>query len=93
MTTQNDIAIAEAEVDKNYKHFLSMLPEWQSGHLSDYTLIHHQQLVDFYESKNDAIRTGIREFGWGHFSVQSVRNRPIDLGYQSHVLFGSPSPA
>lgn len=33
-----------------------MLPEWQQNHLSEFALIHHQALVYFFASNNDAIK-------------------------------------
>ena len=86
-TTKVTVEAAENEVSENYEYFKKMQAEWLDGHLSDHALIHHQKLVDFFESENDAIHTGVREFGWGNFSVQSVKNDPIDLGHQSNILF------
>lgn len=78
---------AENEVRENYKYFKKMRTKWLDDHKSDYALIQQQKLVDFFESEKDAIHTGIREYGLGNFSVQSVENRPFDLGHQSNVLF------
>ena len=87
MTTQSKMVTAEKEVSKNYRYFKEMQAEWLDGHMSDYALIHKQKLVEFFESEKDAVRTGVRDYGWGNFSVQSVRNEPVDLGHQSNVLF------
>lgn len=87
MTTKSEIEAAEREVSENYKYFQEMLPKWRDGHPSDFVLIHHQELVGFFESENDAVKAGIMQYGMGKFSVQSVLNQPIDLGYQSHALF------
>ena len=87
MTTQSEMVAAEKEVGKNYAYFKNMQTKWLVDHISDYALIHRQKLVDFFESEKDAINTGVREYGWGKFSVQSVRDAPIDLGHQSNVLF------
>lgn len=87
MTTKDEIAAAEKEVRANYEYFKQMQPEWRDAHLLEFALIHRRQLVDFFESENDAVKVGVRQYGMGKFSVQSVRDDPIDLGYQSHVLF------
>ena len=87
MTTQSETVTAEKEVSENYKYFKKMQAKWLDGHLSDYALIHKQKLVAFFESEKDAVHTGVRDYGWGNFSVQSVRNEPVDLGHQSNVLF------
>ena len=87
MTTQSEMAALEKEVEKNYAYFKKMQAKWLDGHLSDYALIHRQKLIAFFESEKDAIHTGVRDYGWGEFSVQSVRNAPVDLGHQSNALF------
>jgi len=87
MTTADEITAAEKEVSANYEYFKQMQPEWRDEHLLEFALIHRQQLVDFFGSENDAIKAGVKQYGMGKFSVQSVRDDPIDLGYQSHVIF------
>ncbi|MDD9810319.1 MAG: hypothetical protein OXU71_01170 [Gammaproteobacteria bacterium] len=87
MNTTDEIAAAEKEVSANYEYFKQMQPEWRGEHLLEFALIHRQQLVDFFESENDAVKVGIKDYGMGKFSVQSVKDDPIDLGYQSHALF------
>ena len=90
MTTKDDMKAAHKEVDANYEFFKKMLPKWRNKKMpayANYVLLHHQQLVDFFESEKDAVRTGERDYGWGNFSVQAIKEVPIDLGFQSHVLF------
>ena len=87
MTMASDTAKAENEVSKNYAFFKKMQPEWEAEHRTEYALLHHQKLIAFFESENDAIHTGVRDYGWGDFSVQPVADQHIDLGYQSNVLF------
>ena len=87
MTTINEIELARIEVTQNYQYFQKMLPEWQNDHLSKFALIHKQQLVGFFDSLNDAFQVGMKDHGWGDFSVQSVKHDPIDLGHQSNALF------
>ena len=87
MTTKDQIKAAEKEVSANYQYFKKMQPEWRDKHLTEFALIHHQQLVDFFANENEAIDIGINQYGMGKFSVQSVQNIPIDLGYQSNALF------
>lgn len=87
MATKDEIAAAEKEVSANYQYFKKMQPEWRDEHLVEFALIHHQKLVDFFESEKDAIKVGIRYYGVGKFSIQSVKNDPFDLGHQSNILF------
>ena len=87
MTTQNEIETAKKEVNENYKFFKENLSEWQHGHLSEFALIHHQELVGFFESEHDAIQIGVKDYGLGNFSIQPVQHAPADLGHQSNALF------
>ncbi len=87
MVTKHETEAAEREVSENYKYFQDMLPEWRKTHVSGHVLIHHQKCVDFFESSSDAIQVGIKDYGLGKFSVQSIQNIPVDLGHQSNVLF------
>jgi len=87
MTTADEIAAAKKEVSANYEYFKQMQPEWRDEHLLEFALLHRQQLVDFFDSENDAVKAGIKQYGMGNFSVQSVKNDPIDLGSQGNILF------
>lgn len=87
MSKQNKIELAQKEVGDNYQYFKKMLPEWRKQRSSGYALIHHQQLVGFFDTENDAIQVGVKDHDWGNFSVQSVRDNPVDFGYQSNALF------
>jgi len=87
MNTTDEIAAAKKEVSANYEYFKRMQPEWRAEHLLEFALIHRQQLVDFFDSENAAVRVGIKQYGMGNFSVQSVKNDPIDFGSQADILF------
>jgi len=87
MTTADEIAAAEKEVSANYEYFKRMQPAWRDEHLLEFALLHRQQLVDFFDSENDAVKAGIKQYGMGKFSVQSVQGDPIDLGSQGKILF------
>ena len=87
MPTKDRIDAAEREVNENYDYYQKMLPEWRDAHLNGHVLIHHQKPMGFFESIRDAIQVGIKDYGMGNFSVQSIENIPVDLGHQSNALF------
>ena len=87
MTTKHEVEAAEREVNENYEYFQRMLPEWRKDHMTECVLIHNQESIGFFESMYDAIQVGIKDYGLGKFSVQSIQNIPADLGHQSNVLF------
>lgn len=81
-----EIASAKRVVDENFEYFKSRLPELKTAHSNEFTLLHEQTIVDFFESENDAIKEGMKNYGEGKFSVQKVADDHIDLGYQSYVI-------
>ncbi len=76
---------AEKEVSQNYEYFLTMLPQWRQTNPTHFALLRHQQLVDFYETENDAIKVGVKDFGWGDFSVQPVNETPVQIYYRANA--------
>ena len=83
----NALEKAQLEVDKNFEFFKSKLQKLKIDHANKFALIHHQEIIAYYNDEMDAIDTGIREYDYGNFSVQQVAEKPIDLGYQSNVIF------
>ena len=77
---------ATREVRANFEYFRSILPELMKNHYKEFALLHDKGVIAFFESENDAIKTGKRDYGPGGFSVQQVVDARIDLGYQSHLI-------
>lgn len=75
------------EVDNNFAYFKTKFSEFKKTHFKEFVLLHKEQAIDFFESENDAIKIGMKDYGEGNFSVQQVADIKIDLGYQSCVLF------
>lgn len=69
------------EVDNNFVYFKTQLAELKKTHLKEFVLLHKRQIVKFFESENDAIRIGMKDYGEGHFSVQQVADTKIDSRY------------
>ncbi len=86
--TINKVSLNEArdEVNANFKYFQSRLSELKKLHPNEFALIHKKKIIEFFESENDAIKIGMKQYGEGRFSVQQVVDTPIDLGYQSDVI-------
>lgn len=76
----------QQEVDLNYKTFQEQLNNLLPEHRGKFALLHHQQIVDFFETSNEAIAAGKARFPDGLFSVQEVTDRVIDLGFFSHAM-------
>jgi hypothetical protein len=75
----------EREIDGNYAVFTErlggLLREDRSG---QFALMRHKSIVEFFDSAADAVAFGRKRFSDRIFSVQEVRERPLDLGHFSH---------
>ncbi len=74
------------EVDNNFVYFKTKLAELKRTHFKEFVLLHKEQVISFFESENDVISIGTKDYGEGCFSVQQVMDAKIDLGYQSYVI-------
>ena len=45
-----------------------------------------RQIIEFFESEKDAVKTGKKDYGKGRFSVQQVSDICVDLGIQSNLI-------
>ncbi len=74
----------QQEVDENYEAFKAMLPELMRTHPNKFALMHNKEVVACFDTSRDAIAAGNNLID-GHFSVQQITDRSIDLGYFSHA--------
>jgi hypothetical protein len=70
-----------AEIDRNYDYFQRKLGGLLADHEGQYALIRHKCIVDFYDLPGTAYRAGLSRFSDRVFSVQEVRDEPIELGH------------
>ena len=84
--TEASLASATKEVEANFKYFQSRLPELMKNHRGQFALLHKRQIIEFFESEEDAIKTGKKDYGKGRFSVQQVSDICVDLGIQSNLI-------
>ena len=81
----------QQEVDRNYEAFKEKLPDLIRSDAGRTALMRGGEVVVCLDTERDAIAVGRTMFEDGHFSIQKVRSRPIDLGYFSR--FGPPQAA
>jgi len=81
-----DIESAKLEVDDNFTYFKSQISKLKENHSKEFVLLHKKEIIEFFDSENDAIKIGITNYGEGCFSVQQVAGNSIDLGFQSYVI-------
>ena len=60
-------------LEQEYKFFLSNLEEFSKIHLNEFVLIKGEQVVDFFNSYEKALRDGLQRFGNVPFFIKEVQ--------------------
>ena len=76
----------ESEVQRNYEAFRQKLPELLQVHRGKFALMHHRDIVDFFDTAGDAYKFGVKQYGAGEFSIQEVTDSSVDLGFFTHAV-------
>ncbi len=76
----------EQEIRKNYEAFKRMLPSLAVSHPGKFALMRGGEIVEIFDTANDAYRAGMKLFEDGLFSVQEITEAPVDLGFYSHTV-------
>src|ERR1700733_6375054 len=53
----------ESEVQRNYEAFRQKLPELLQVHRGKFALMHHRDIVDFFDTAGDAYKFGVKQYG------------------------------
>ncbi len=77
----------QAEVDKNFAAFKTLLPELLKEHSGKYALMRHEEVVQIFDSPGDAAIFAKTEYPDGLYSIQQIIDQPVDLGFFSHALY------
>ena len=76
----------QTEVEINFVKFKQLLPSLAASH-GKFALLRHGDLVEVYDTFQDALKTAQAFYKDGLYSIQKVTNKPIDLGFRSRALF------
>lgn len=74
------------EVERNYQAFEKMLPSLLQTHRGKFALMRDGEIVEFFDTINDAFLAGRKLYGDIPFSIQEVIADKVDLGFFSHAL-------
>jgi len=74
------------ELAENFQEFSRQLGELIRTHPGKFALMRQKQIVEFYDTAQDAFLTGQRLYADGLFSVQEIATAPVDLGFFSHAV-------
>ena len=78
-------SIREAEVDKNFDFFHSIVESLMDDHEGKYVLLRDCKVISIHSTTEEAANEGCSLYPDGRFSLQQVTNAPLDLGFYSHV--------
>jgi hypothetical protein len=79
-----------AVLRENYDAFKEALPRLLIGHEGKYALMRDRQVVDYFDTPGEALRSGRARYGDELFSVQEVTNRAADFGWYSRAPADPP---
>ena len=74
------------EIEKNYQFFKQILPELETEHIDEFVLIRKQKIIGFYPSLIEAQLAGLGKYTDQLFSIQEVRNKPVELGFFRYAV-------
>lgn len=80
-----DFESKQSQVDANYEIFEKRLSELMLSHAGKFALMHDGEIIEFFDTANDADLTGSHLYTDGLFSVQLVDSAPVDLGFWSRM--------
>lgn len=78
-------AARRQEIERNFEAFEALLGGLLPSKAGQFALLSGTKLIDVFPSAGDALAEGNNRFGDGHFSVQRITNRPLDLGFLSYA--------
>lgn len=76
----------QKEIDKNYDFFLKELPNIINLYNNKYALLKNAEIIDYFDTMDDAIKYAKIRFEDGLYSIQKVNETPVSLGYIGNFL-------
>lgn len=70
----------QKEIDKNYDFFLKELPNIINLYNNKYALLKNAEIIDYFDTMDDAIKYAKIRFEDGLYSIQKVNETPVSLG-------------
>jgi hypothetical protein len=78
--------LRQQQIQRNYDVFMAQLPQLVLTQRGRFALMNDGEIVAFFDTARDAYIAGQKLFPERVFSVQEVRETPVDLGFFSHAL-------
>lgn len=87
MIEANEQTRQQKQVDDNYEAFQKLDDSFFEEHRGKYALLRDRELVDVFDSRQDARKTAMLLYEDKLFSIQKVDKTPVDLGFYSYGVF------
>ena len=84
--TEPTLEEVQKEIDKNYDFFLKELPNIINLYNNKYALLKNAEIIDYFDTMDDAIKYAKIRFEDGLYSIQKVNETPVSLGYIGSFL-------
>ena len=76
----------DQQIQQNYEAFMAQLPTLVLTQRGKFALMHDGKIIEFFDTARDAYVAGQQIFPGKIFSIQEVRETPVDLGFFSHAM-------
>ena len=70
-----------SQLEKNWDTFKKAEQSLAAEHLGRTVLLHDGEIVAIYNDSGDAYSVGCEKFGLGNFSIETIGEKPISLGF------------
>ena len=72
-------------IERNFFAFQSLVGKLLPVHKDWFALVHDSKIVSVHQKLSEAIAEGDQKFLDQKFSIQTVTDQPLDLGFFSHA--------
>ena len=80
----NNNEIIQEQVHQNYEFFKTQLPRLMKEREGEFAVIRNQKIIQYFPNLEDAYWFSRKEYPDRIFSIQEVRDRPINLRNIGH---------
>ena len=74
------------QIRQNYEAFMAQLPRLVLTQRGKFALMHDGEIIEYFDTVRDAYIAGQQLYSDKLFSVQEIRETPVDLGFFSHAM-------
>jgi hypothetical protein len=84
--TDEERRAKQQEIESNLQSFLAVLPTIPATQKGKFALLRHKEIIGYYDTVADALRTAQHLYSDNMFSVQQVTDVAVNLGFYSYAV-------